>query len=130
MMGGVTWELLFFLRAFFLGFCLRMAYDGFLLLRMVWRHPRFCITIEDLLFWMAGSVMMFGLLFHENNGTPRLFALLGVLAGMMLYHLGPSRVVCGGFGKVLQFVERCRRILQKKVESLLKKLAKKGKIDS
>lgn len=119
---GVVWELLFFARAFFLGFCLRMGYDGLLLFRMLLRHRHIVISLEDFIFWMTGSVLMFGLLFRENNGTPRLFALAGVLAGMVLYHLGPSALVCGLFDRILRFLRRKRKIIGKNVKEALKKM--------
>lgn len=121
-MDGVAWELLFFVRAFFLGFCLRMGYDGLLLLRLLLRHRHIVISLEDFIFWMTGSVLMFGLLFQENNGTPRLFALAGVLAGMLLYHLGPSPLICGLFDRILRLIRRKRKIIGKNVKEALKKM--------
>lgn len=126
--GGVAWELTFFARAFLLGFCLRMGYDGLWLFRRLIRHRHFWITAEDFLFWAAGSVMMFGLLFRENNGTPRLFALLGVLAGMLLYHLGPSPLFCKAVDFCLRAVGKCGKKIREKVGKVLKKRKKKVRI--
>ncbi|MBQ8638483.1 MAG: spore cortex biosynthesis protein YabQ [Lachnospiraceae bacterium] len=125
---GVAWEIHFFLHAFWLGFCLRMGYDGLLLLRRILKHSRFFVSLEDLFFWLVGSVMMFGLLFRENNGTPRLFALVGLILGMSMYHLGPSRIVCGLFDKGLGIGKRCGKIFGENVREVLQKRKKAVRI--
>ena len=90
--GGVTGELLFFARSFLLGFLLRLGYEPLILARKLFRHPKLLVDVQDILFWTAGSFLMFGLLFRENNGTPRLFSIIGILAGMALYQLGPGQL--------------------------------------
>ena len=90
--GGVTGELLFFARSFFLGFLLRLGYDPLIFMRKLFRHPKFLVDIQDVFFWTAGSFLMFGLLFRENNGTPRLFSIVGIVAGMILYQFGPGKL--------------------------------------
>ncbi len=116
---GVDWELFFFLRAFFLGFSLRMGYDFFLISRRLWKHHGFWITVEDFIFWMTGSILMFGLLFKENNGTPRLFALLGVLAGMILYHVGPSPCVLSLFQWIQKLMKKVKIRLKNRVMKIV-----------
>ena len=98
--GGVTGELLFFARSFLLGFLLRLGYEPLILVRKLFRHPKLFVDLQDILFWTAGSFLMFGLLFRENNGTPRLFSLVGILAGMILYQLGPGRLTGWLFDKL------------------------------
>ena len=90
--GGVTGELLFFARSFLLGFLLRLGYEPLILLRKLFRHPKFLVDLQDIFFWTVGSFLMFGLLFRENNGTPRLFSMVGILFGMLLYQLGPAQL--------------------------------------
>lgn len=127
---SINWELFFFLRAFFLGFCMRMGYDIFLVLRRLWKHGRFWIAMEDFIFWGMGSILMFGLLFRENNGTPRGFALLGILSGMILYHFGPSPFFLGIFDMVRKKVRKLEKIIWKKVVDLLQKMKKQSRMDN
>jgi len=127
---SVNWELFFFLRAFFLGFCMRMGYDIFLVLRRLWKHRSLWVTLEDFVFWGSGSILMFGLLFLENNGTPRGFALLGVLAGMILYHYGPSPFFLGIFDMFRENIKKLKKIIRKKVVALLQKMKKQSRIDN
>lgn len=116
--GGVAGELLFFSRSFFLGFMLRMCYDPLVLLRKALRHPWWLVNLQDVLFWAVSSLCMFGLLFRENNGTPRLFALAGILAGMILYHLGPGKLICVSFVRFRKGIQNLwKKWLKKKEKS-------------
>ena len=72
--GGVAGELVFFMRSFMLGFLMRLGYEPIIFFRRVFRQPKLLLDVQDVLFWTFGSFLMFGLLFRENNGTPRLFS--------------------------------------------------------
>lgn len=109
----IIWELQFFLKAFFLGFCLRMIYDVLLIWRKLIRHKTIWISIEDVLFWITVGLYIFALLFRENSGTPRGFAIFGIWIGMLLYHLGPSKLLVPVLSKGLAWVLlRVRKVLQ------------------
>lgn len=115
--GGVTGELLFFVRSFLLGFLLRLGYEPLILLRKFFHHPKLLVDVQDSLFWTAGSFLMFGLLFRENNGTPRLFSIIGILAGMALYQLGPGKLTKSFF----DWLQKKHREWQKKYQKRRKK---------
>ena len=119
--GGVTGELLFFARSFLLGFLLRLSYEPLILVRKLFRHPKLVVDVQDILFWTAGSFLMFGLLFRENNGTPRLFSLVGILAGMILYQLGPGRLTGALFNKLRRKSREWKRIYQEKRKDRIQK---------
>lgn len=114
--GGVTGELLFFARSFLLGFWLRLGYEPLLLVRKLFRHSKLLTDIEDILFWTIGSFLMFGLLFRENNGTPRLFALFGILAGMTMYQLGPGRLTGILFARMRKKIIKRRKTGKKRLK--------------
>ena len=119
--GGVAGELLFFARSFLLGFLLRLGYEPLILVRKLFRHPKLFVNVQDILFWTAGSFLMFGMLFRENNGTPRLFSLVGILAGMILYQLGPGRLTGALFEKLRRKSREWKRIYQEKREKRIQK---------
>lgn len=119
--GGVTGELLFFSRSFLLGFLLRLGYEPLILVRKLFRHPKLLADVQDILFWTAGSFLMFGLLFRENNGTPRLFSFVGILTGMSLYQLGPGRLTGALFNKARQKSRELKRNYQKKRKNRIQK---------
>ena len=45
----------------------------------------FFISLEDFLFWAACAVAVFYMLYEENNGILRWFAVFGAALGMLLY---------------------------------------------
>lgn len=84
MEGGILFELQFFGRAFLWGIALRAAYDVLELLRRVLPHGKAAVTLEDILYWAGCAVLIFCMLYEENNGTIRGFALAAVILGMLL----------------------------------------------
>ncbi len=79
-------ENLFLFHAFLLGIFVTFVYDWFRILRRVLRHNGFAVAAEDLGFWTFCAIEVFLLMYRESNGTLRWFAVLGALAGMLLYH--------------------------------------------
>jgi hypothetical protein len=86
------------------GMVLRGAYDLLVVFRRLVRHRPFWIHAEDLICCAIGGLSAFRLFYLENAGTPRGFALVGIFAGMALYHWGPSRVVCYILEKILRIL--------------------------
>lgn len=117
----ITWELRFLLKALLLGLCLRGAYDVFKIRRgLTKRHP-VLMASEDIVYWMFCSLFLFGLLYEENNGTLRGFALCGAAAGMAVWHFGPSPILVPAAVKIGRLAGK---ILKKPVEICGKALKK------
>lgn len=106
--GGVAGELVFFMRSFLLGFLMRLGYEPIIFFRRVFRQPKLLLDVQDVLFWTFGSFLMFGLLFRENNGTPRLFSLIGIAVGMALYQLGPAKLTGSLFVRLEKNDLKCK----------------------
>lgn len=85
MSRDILFEVNFFLHSFLLGILITFAYDGFLILRRCFRHNIFLISLEDILFWIACALGVFYMLYRENNGILRWFAVLGATLGMWMY---------------------------------------------
>ena len=134
--GGVAGELVFFMRSFLLGFLMRLGYEPIIFFRRVFRQPKLLLDVQDVLFWTFGRFLMFGLLFRENNGTPRLFSLIGIAAGMALYQLGPAKLTGSLFCKIrkkrLKMQRRCHAWRKKRLErrKMEKKRLKKTQKES
>lgn len=82
----MTPESLYMLNAFVFGIYITFVYDLLRIFRRVISHSLFWISAEDLLFWGYCAVEVFLLMYHLSDGTLRWFAVLGALAGMLLYH--------------------------------------------
>ena len=73
------------------GAVLGMLYDCFRILRRVWRHKTVTTTIEDAIFWLVSTLLMFAFLLNRNLGDIRAFIFMGLALGAVLYFLMLSR---------------------------------------
>lgn len=76
-----------------MGMILLMVYDLIRIFRRLVPHGTLWVGIEDVLFWIAGAMALFAMLYQENSGYIRGFVIGGVLVGMLLYNLLLSRLV-------------------------------------
>lgn len=97
-------EVVFLFHSVLLGAVITFAYDGFLILRKVFRHTAFLISLEDMFFWIACAVSVFCVLYEENNGMLRWFAVAGAAFGMLIYKKTLSPLFISCMVKVLSFV--------------------------
>jgi len=75
----------FLLHAFLMGIFITFLYDILRIFRRVVPHRDFCVSLEDLCFWVYCGGEVFLLMYHESNGVLRWFAVFGAFAGMLLY---------------------------------------------
>lgn len=85
MSSRIASELLFFARSFVWGIGMTLVYEGLRLFRCLLRHGTFAVAVEDLIYWIAYAFLLFRMIYLENDGMIRGFALLAVLFGMILY---------------------------------------------
>jgi spore cortex biosynthesis protein YabQ len=91
-------------HSFFLGILIALVYDGFLILRRLLPHNSFFVSLEDLLFWAGCAIGVFLVLYKENNGILRWFAVAGAGLGMFLYKKTLSPLIIRIFYKLLSFL--------------------------
>lgn len=143
MNGGVspaiTQEGGLLLLSFGAGILLMLSYDILRIFRRIVSHGTFFLGLEDVIYWLACSLVVFAMLYRENDGLLRWFVLAGIALGMLAenHFLSPhivrlsSRVikkVLHVFGKIIKFVSKPMRVMAgrgKKVCIFLKKQLKK-----
>ena len=91
-----AWLLLLSLMA---GGWLMLVYDLLRVLRLMIKHSSFARGVEDFLFWIFAGATTFKLLYEQNNGGLRLYAIAGVLFGMVLYDKIVSRFLFAALKK-------------------------------
>lgn len=79
-------ELEFLLHSVTLGVMIMIAYDILRIFRRLCKHSITVIALEDLLYWLVCAVCIFLMLYRENSGSIRWFAVVGVSTGMLLYN--------------------------------------------
>lgn len=126
----ILWEIQFFLQALMLGGILRALYDLILILRKIKYAGNIRIALEDFFYWMICCYFIFGLLYENNNGVLRGFAICGVIIGMAIWHFGPSHIIINivamAIKKLKNFIRKLKIwILRKKTVKLLGKALKK-----
>ncbi|MGN0364821.1 MAG: spore cortex biosynthesis protein YabQ [Suilimivivens sp.] len=131
-------EVTFLLHSFLMGIVISLTYDGFLVLRKLIRHNLLMISLEDMIFWIACAIGVFYMLYEENNGVLRWFAVFGATLGMIVYKKTVSTmvvyIVSLVIGRTFQilsgiicFLFKPARFIWKKVHCILCISSKKGK---
>lgn len=83
----IVQEVTFFLHSVLIGLVITFAYDWILIFRRLISHGKVLMSVEDLLYWLACGVSVFYMLYKENNGVLRWFAVMGAALGMLFYKL-------------------------------------------
>ncbi len=78
-------EVYFLLYSIIMGVIITFVYDFILIGRQLVKHNIFFISLEDLFFWASCAIAVFYMLYEENNGILRWFAVFGAALGMLLY---------------------------------------------
>lgn len=138
MSQNIVNEVTFLLHSFLMGIIITFVYDGFLILRRLIRHSLFLISVEDLIFWIACAIGVFYMLYEENNGILRWFAVFGASLGMLIYKLSISALfvnsasniigrIISVFGHIFAFLFRPIKFFGKKISSACSYSSKKGR---
>lgn len=87
MSQDIVQEVVFFLHSILMGLVITFAYDWILIFRELVAHGRFLMSIEDFIYWFMCGISVFYVLYKENNGVLRWFAVVGAALGMLFYKL-------------------------------------------
>lgn len=110
-------ENLFLVYSLAMGIFITFVYDLLRIFRRVIPHRNFFVSVEDLFFWCFCAVSVFLMMHRENNGTLRWFAVLGALAGMLVYKKTISSIfvkwTSAGMNRVKKLLGRILGIIGK-----------------
>lgn len=116
----IRYELQLLFASLTVGICLMVVYDGLRVFRTLVPHGNFWTGIEDAVYWAASSITTFLLLFRQNDGILRWYAILGVLMGMLVYNITVSRILLRLLKKVEKYLTirkiKRQKIRQKRLE--------------
>lgn len=122
---GIHQELVFLLISLALGEGLVVIYDVFRIFRRVVPHGVIWVSVEDILYWIICAFLVFGMIFQTNDGLVRGFSIGGIVIGMLFYNHFISSFfverISNILGKVLGFLKKGLKFLQKKVRIRLHK---------
>ncbi|WP_250278973.1 spore cortex biosynthesis protein YabQ [[Clostridium] colinum] len=85
MILSVSYQLKIFLISLFIGLILGFFYDLLKIFRKYIIHNNFIINIEDTIYWLFMSIIIFLISLYQNNGEIRIFFIIGIFTSMILY---------------------------------------------
>ena len=91
--GAIGQEAVFLGNAVMVGAGLFLLYDFLRIFRRILPHGNLWIGIEDFIYWIICTGVVFVMVYRENDGMMRGFALVGLAVGMFLYFLLLSRYI-------------------------------------
>ena len=118
----IVQELTFFTHSVLMGLIITFVFVWIRVFRKIFRHGAILMSVEDLLFWFFCGVAVFYMLYKENDGTLRWFAVLGATLGMFLYKVAVrdrfTNIMSTCLHKIMWFVSRVLQIVLKPLKRL------------
>lgn len=131
MSAGILKEVEFLGSSVLTGVLILVLYDVLRIFRRVIAHSRGVVGLEDFLYWLVVTFLIFSMLFRENDGAIRWFSVLGIFSGMVLYNLTLSpflvKILSGFFLKIKKVIEKILFFLLKPLKKLKKGLKRRLK---
>jgi spore cortex biosynthesis protein YabQ len=108
-MNDAIWlELRFFGASVLWGMFLLVIYDMLRIIRRIVKHNSIIVGIQDVFYWVICSILIFRMMYKQNDGIIRGFAILAMLIGMIIYHCGISNwlvnLVSNCINKILSII--------------------------
>lgn len=128
-------ELQFFAICILWGGLILLAYDFLRVIRRLIKHGTVLLAAEDLIFWVISAVLIFAMIYRQNNGVIRAFSIMGMTAGMLLYNMTVKdhlvniivkgiRILIKPFVLLIKLVKKRIVVINKKIQNALKILLK------
>ncbi len=95
MILSITSQAYAFLLSVAGGMLIALVYDAFRIFRRVVKTGSVVTNVQDLLYWLLATVIMFLNIFYSNDGELRAYLFVGAFLGVVLYTLVFSKIVMG-----------------------------------
>ena len=103
-----------------LGVFLGAAYDIVRLIRILFKHNTVALSTEDIIFCLCIIFPVFTFVVKINNGVFRLYLVLGVVMGFLLYRESIGRFIMWSIGGILGKIRKTVIMLLKKKSHTVK----------
>lgn len=87
------------------GMIIGIFFDIFRILRKSFHTPDIITYIEDILFWLFTGIFLILVLFKFSNGELRIYNILGLLIGVLIYMLSLSKFFIKINVKIITFIK-------------------------
>lgn len=123
-MSFICRQVYVFLLANFAGALVGMIFDIFRVKRKLVQTSDIVVYIEDILYWLIISVVLFLLMYYSRECELRSYILLGLFIGVVMYMCMLSRYVLMVLERVIRIIYRCVilpiRVFMKFIKMLLR----------
>lgn len=117
-----------FLRSLLLGVAVGCFYDLFRITRVAFVIPALLVLVEDLLFFLLSSIVLFGFMLENSYGQIRYFILLGVALGWTIYYFTAGSLVMKCSARIIAFLRALLAFLWRPFAWLGRKIGEGGRI--
>ena len=89
---------------FLTGICIGLLFDFFIIQRKVLKTCDFITYIQDILFWIVSGLIIIFVIMKYTNGEIRIYMVLGIILGILIYFLIISKYIMKIFVCILSFL--------------------------
>lgn len=113
-----------FLIAVGIGAIISVIYDFFRILRITFRHGTLLTAIEDILFFIAAFCISLAFFMARNNGTVRMYLIVGIFLGFILLHFSLGQVILSIASIIIRCIKAIIRLISKPILMVYKLFCK------
>ena len=92
MILSISYQFKIFLISLCIGLMLGFFYDFLKIFRKYVVHNNIIINIEDTIYWLFMSIVIFLISLYQNDGEIRIFFIIGIFTSMILYNFLISNI--------------------------------------
>ena len=108
-------DLVSLLQALLVGVGMGVYYDVFRLRRRIFQFRWLSVALQDVIFWVTSAVAVFFVCVRWNGGYIRIYFVLFVMCGWLLYFLTVGKMVFVILDIAINFTNRIFKIVQNKI---------------
>ena len=104
------------------GVVIGILFDFFRILRRSIKTSNIVTYIQDILFWILAGIIVLHSIWYFNNGELRIYVLLGISIGVLLYMTTLSNIVIKVFTTITTFIISILKVPFKVINLFIKKI--------
>ena len=104
------------------GVIIGILFDFFRILRRSIKTSNIITYIQDILFWILTGIIILYSIWYFNNGELRIYVLLGLIIGILIYISTLSNIIVKVFTKILVFFINILKVPFKIVKETITKI--------
>jgi len=111
MILSVSEQVIVFLSTAISGMVIALVYDLFRIFRKAVRTGSLVTFVQDILYWLIASVIMFITIYYSNDGELRGFLFLGAFLGVIIYALMFSKAIMSSSLFIIRITKKTVRFI-------------------